>query len=139
MGFSSDIMHDFVAKEIGNIYSSYDGWKISPQPLENGYDTLVVMERRNGGHRDRVKVLVTFGRSVPAPLPEELTRTDRTSDGTLTRHEYAIMVPANADTSAVPTGIRVHTMRSFVFEGKELAWVKKPVRKSESAPAKVTV
>jgi hypothetical protein len=137
MGFSSDIMHDFVAKEIRNIYSSYDGWKISPHPLENGYDTLVVMERRNGGHRECVKVLVTFGRSVPAPLPEELTRADRTTDGTLTRHEYAVMVPANADTSAVPAGIRVYIMKSFAFEGKELTWLKKPVRKSESAPAKV--
>ena len=30
MGFSSDIMHDFVVKEIRNIYSSYDGWNIHP-------------------------------------------------------------------------------------------------------------
>ena len=52
MGFSSDIMHDFVAKEIRNIYSSYDGWKISYHPLGNGYDTLVLMERPREGHRE---------------------------------------------------------------------------------------
>jgi len=137
MGFTSDIMHDFVAKEIKNIYSSYDGWKCMLRQLGTGYDTLVTLERRNGGHRDCVKVLVTFERSVPSPLPEELTRADRTSDGTITRHAYAVMVPANADTSAVPSGVGIYTMRSFAFVGKELTWVKKPVRKSESAPVKM--
>ncbi|MDD4136428.1 MAG: hypothetical protein PHT99_00845 [Methanoregula sp.] len=135
MGYSSDIMHDFVAKEIKNIYSSYDGWKCTPRELGAGYETLVVLERRNGGHRECVKVLVTFARSVPSPLPEELTRAERAPDGTVIRYEYAVMVPANADTSAVPAGIRIYTMKSFAFEGKELAWVKKPVRKT--APPKV--
>jgi len=137
MGFSSDIMHDFVGKEIKNIYSSYDGWTCTPRPLGTGYDTIMVLERRNGGHRECVKVLVTFGRSVPSPLPEAFTSAERTPDGTVTRYEYAVMAPANADTSAVPAGIRLYTMRSFAFEGKELTWVKKPVRKTEDAPAKV--
>ncbi len=119
MGFSSDIMHDFVAKEIRAVYSSYDGWKMSSQSLGNGYDTLVSIDRRNGGHRDSVKILVTFGRSVPLPLPEELTRADPATDGTVIRHEYAVMVPAYADTSAMPAGVRIYTMKSFAFEGKE--------------------
>jgi hypothetical protein len=134
MGFSSDIMHDFVAKEIRNIYSSYDGWKISSHPMGNGYDTLVSLDRREGGHRETVKVFVTFGRSIPPALPEEFARADRAPDGTLTRYEYAVIAPGNADTSAVPAGIRVYTMKSFAFEGKDLTWVKKPVRKSERAP-----
>jgi hypothetical protein len=132
MGFTSDIMHDFVAKEIRNIYSSYDGWKCTPQEMGTDYETLVVLERRNGGHRECVKVLVTFARSVPSPLPEELTRADRSTDGTVTRNECAVIVPANADISSVPAGIRIYTMKSFAFDGKELAWVKKPVRKPEA-------
>lgn len=132
MGFTSDIMHDFVAKEIKNIYSSYDGWKCTPRLLETGYDTLIILERRIGGHRQCVKILVTFGRFVPSPLPEEFTRVESAPDGTVTKYEYAVMVPANADTSAVPSGIKVYTMKSFAFEGKELAWVKKPVRKTET-------
>jgi hypothetical protein len=137
MGFSSDIMHDFVVKEIRNIFSSYDGWKYSSLPMESGYDTLVMMERRNGGHRECVKVLVTFGRSLPVPLPAALTTAERAHDGTVIRNSCAIMVPANADTSAVPAGVVVYTMRSFAFEGTELVWVKKPVRKTGDAPAKV--
>ena len=94
------------------------------------------MERRNGGHRESIKILVTLGKSIPSPLPDELTRPDRAADGTVTRHEYAVMIPANADTSAIPAGVRIYTMKSFAFEGKELIWVKKPVQKSESAPVK---
>jgi hypothetical protein len=131
-------MHDFVAKEIRNIYSSYDGWKISSHSLEKGYDMLFSMERRMGGHRESVTVLVTLSKSVPSPLPEELIRADRAADGTVTRHAYALMVPANADISAVPAGVRIYTMNSFAFEGEDLTWVKKPVRKSENTPVKAT-
>jgi hypothetical protein len=137
MGSRSDIMHDFVVKETRNIYSSYDGWEISTCSLENAYDTLVMMKRRMGGHQESVKVLVTLNKSVPSPLPKELTLADRAKDGTVTRHEYALMVPANADISTVPAGVRIYTMKSFAFEGGDLTWVKKPVRKSESAPVKV--
>ena len=137
MGFSSDIMHDFVELEIRNIYSSYDGWKSTRLPLGTGYDTLVVLERRNGGHRECVRVLVTFGRALPSPLPEAFMSAERSPDGTVTRYAYAVMIPANADAPTVPAGVRVYTMRSFAFEGKELTWVKKPVCKTGNAPAKM--
>jgi hypothetical protein len=138
MGFSSDIMHDLVAKEIRSIYSSYDGWKYTFHPTGKGYDRIVTLERRNDGHRECVKVLVTLEKSVPSPLPEEIVRPDRAADGTVTRYTYAVMVPAHADTSSVPAGVRVLIMNSFAFENKELIWVKKPVRKSEGAPVKST-
>lgn len=128
-------MHDFVAKEIRAIYSSYDGWKITPHRIGNGYDSIVSIERRNNGHRECVRILVTYAREVPSALLEELQKPEKTCDGTLTRSTFAVMVPANADTLSVPSGILVYQMRSFAFDGKELAWVKKPVRKAE--PEKV--
>lgn len=137
MGFSSDIMHDFVAKEIRSIYSSYDGWNYSARPTGDGNDSLAVLERRNNGHRECMKILVTFRKSVPFPLPADLTNADCAADGTLTRFGYAVMVPGNADTSSVPEGTRVYIMKSFAFEGRELAWLKKPVRKSENVTAKI--
>jgi len=137
MGFSSDIMHDFVAKEIRNTFSSYDGWNCTMKENGNGYDSIAVLERHNGGHRECVRVLVSFSRSIPSPLPEELTTPGRSPDGTPLRFSYAVMVPANADTSSLPAEVKVYTMHSFAFEGKELIWVKKPVRKSESGQEKV--
>jgi hypothetical protein len=137
MGMSSDIMHDFVAKEIKAIYSSYDGWKITQRNLGNGYDTIATAERRNGGHRECVNVLVTFAKDVSPSLLDELKKTTQTSDGTVTRNGFAVMVPANADTSAVPAGFQIYTMGSFAFDGKELTWVKKPIR-NEEAPKVAT-
>jgi hypothetical protein len=135
MGFSSDIMHDFVAKEIRSIYSSYDGWSCTMKESGNGYDSIAVLERYNGGHRECVRILVTFSRSIPSTLTEELTTPGRSSDGTPLRFSYAVMVPAHADTSGLPAGVKIYTMRSFAFEGKELIWVKKPVKKEDAAKA----
>jgi hypothetical protein len=132
MGISSDIMHDFVAKEIRAVYSSYDGWKITPSRLGSGYDTVFTLERRNAGHRECIRVLATFAKHVTAPMLEELKKPNQNCDGTVSRNGFAVMVPANADASAVPAGISVYTMKSFAFDGKELTWVKKPVRKEEA-------
>jgi hypothetical protein len=137
MGISSDIMHDFVAKEIRSIYSSYDGWKMTDSTIGSGYDRIVVLERRTNGHQECTRMLVTFSKDVKPAALEELKRTVRNPDGTLSRNMFAIMMPANANTASVPEGITVYSMRSFSFDGKELAWMKKPVRKSEGAPVNV--
>jgi hypothetical protein len=44
MGSQQDIMNDFALQELRHIYSTYDGWKISPQKQGNGYDTHRVWE-----------------------------------------------------------------------------------------------
>lgn len=125
-------MHDFAAKEIRSIYSSYDGWNMTELAVGSGYDRIVVLERRTNGHRECARILVTFSKEVAPAALEELKRTGKNHDGTLTRNRFAVMMPANANAASVPEGIPVHTMRSFMFEGKELAWMKKPVRKSEN-------
>jgi hypothetical protein len=135
MGFSTDIMHDFVAKEIRSIYSSFDGWTATVRSLEGGYNRVVILERRDNGHRECVKLLVSFGTDVSSHLLEELSIKEKSADGTPVRYSVAVMVPGNADTSSVPAGIPVYTMQSFSFDGKELVWVKKPVRKEQAAVA----
>ena len=131
---SSDIMHEFAAKEIRSLYSTYDGWKATQRGFGSGYDRIVLLERRNNGHRECVKVLVSFAKKVSSVQLDELNKPEQSCDGTLTRNSFAVMVPANADTSVVPSGIFVYTMKSFTFDGNELAWVKKPVRKEAAPP-----
>lgn len=135
MGFSADIMHDFVTKEIRNIYSSYDGWSCTMKETGSGYDSIAVLERRNGGHRECVKILVSFARDFATDYLEELRAPVKSYDGTPTRQSFAVMLPANANMDSVPAGVPVLTMRSFAFEGKDLIWVKKPVRKEDAAKA----
>jgi hypothetical protein len=95
---------------------------------------MALLERVNKGHREFVKILVTFKKEVPLDLLEELKQPVKVSDGSVPRYDYALMVPANTDTSVLPAGMKLYVMKSFAFEGKELTWVKKPVRKMAVAP-----
>ena len=83
----------------------------------------------NEGHRDIVKVLVTFNKDIPAQLVEELNKKDRATDGSVPRYDAAVIAPVNADTSMLPAGMKIYAMNSFEFKGNELTWVKKKVAK----------
>ena len=136
MGSQQDIMNDFALQELRRIYSSYDGWKMSPQKLGSGYDTLVRLERLSGGHHDFVKVLVTFNKEVNADMIEELNKKDMTTDGMPARYDSAVIAPLNTNTSALPAGMKIYPMNSFEFEGDELVWTKKKVARIPDAAVK---
>jgi len=132
MGICTDIMHEFVQQEIKRLYSTYDGWKITSRKKNIGYDTIFLIERLNKGHREIVKVLATFKKEVTLDMVSDLIQPERVYDGSVPRYDYAVIVPANADTSSLPKDLKIFVMKSFAFEGKELIWVKKPVLKSTS-------
>lgn len=136
MGSQQDIMNDFALQELKRIYSSYDGWKMSPQKQASGYDTLVRLERLSGGHHDIVKVLVTFNKEIPANLVEELNKRETMSDGMVARYDSAVIAPLNSDTSVLPAGMKIFPMTSFEFEGNELVWTKKKVAKTAEPAVK---
>jgi hypothetical protein len=127
MGANNDIMNNFAMQELKRIYSTYDGWKMSPEKLGSGYDTVVRLERLSGGHHDIVKVLVTFNKEIPANLVEELNKKETATDGMVPRYDAAVIAPVNTDTSGLPAGMKIYPMTSFEFEGNELVWIKKKV------------
>jgi len=137
MGKNNDIMNEFAQQELKRVYSTYDGWKMTPQATGSGYDTLVKLERMDQGHRDIVKVLVTFNKEMPAKLVEELNKKEKTTDGSVPRYDAAVIAPANANTSVLPAGMKIFTMNSFAFKGNELTWVKKKVAKNPVPAAKI--
>lgn len=130
MGSQQDVMNDFALQELKRIYSTYDGWKMSPQKQGSGYDILVRLERLNGGHHDIVKVLVTFNKEIPANLVKELNKKEIMTDGMVARYDSAVIAPVNTDTSVLPAGMKIFPMTSFEFEGNELVWTKKKVAKT---------
>lgn len=136
MGSQQDIMNDFALQELRRIYSSFDGWKMSPQKLGSGYDSLVRLERLSGGHHDIVKVLVTFNKEIPANLVEELKKKDMTTDGLPAHYDSAVIAPLNTNTSVLPAGTKIYPMNSFEFKGDELVWTKKKVAKTPEATVK---
>ena len=127
MGNNTDIMNEFALQELKRVYSTYDGWKITPQAQGSGYDTLVKLERMHGGHRDIVKVLVTFNKEIPANLVEELNKKEKATDGSVPNYSAAVIAPVNADTSVLPADMKIYPMNSFAFKGNELIWLKKKV------------
>jgi hypothetical protein len=130
---TQDVMNGFALQELNRIYSTYDGWKMSPQKQGSGYDTLVRLERLHGGHRDMVKVLITFNKEIAADMVAELNKKELITDGMVPRYDSAVIAPVNTDTSALPAGIKIYSMNSFEFKGNELRWVKKKVAKTQVA------
>ncbi len=129
-------MNDFALQELKRIYSTYDGWKMSPQKQGSGYDTFVRLERLIGGHHDIVKVLITFNKTIPANLVEELNKKEIMTDGMVARYDSAVIAPVNTDTSVLPAGTKIYPMTSFEFEGNELVWTKKKVAKTPEPAVK---
>jgi hypothetical protein len=130
---TQDVMNGFALQELNRIYSTYDGWKMSPQKQGSGYDTLVRLERLHGGHHDIVKVLVTFNKEIAADMVVELNKKELITDGMVPRYDSAVIAPLNTDTSALPAGMKIYSMNSFEFKGNELRWVKKKVAKTQVA------
>jgi hypothetical protein len=136
MGNNTDIMNEFALQELRHIYSSYDGWKMTPQKQGTGYDTLVRLDRVHGGHHDLVKVLVTFNKEMPADMMEELNKKEVVTDGMVPRYDSAVIAPVNANTSVLPAGMKIYSMNAFEFKGNDLTWVKKKVAKAPVAAIK---
>jgi len=129
-------MNEFALQELRHIYSSYDGWKMTPQKQGTGYDTLVRLDRVHGGHHDLVKVLVTFNKEMPADMMEELNKKEVVTDGMVPRYDSAVIAPVNANTSVLPAGMKIYSMNAFEFKGNDLTWVKKKVAKAPVAAIK---
>jgi 6-pyruvoyl-tetrahydropterin synthase len=133
MGSQLDVMNSFALQELNRIYSTYDGWKMSPKKHGSGYDTIVKLERLHGGHHDIVKVLITFNKEIAADMVEELNNKENVTDGMVPRYDFAVIAPVNTDTSALPANMKIYPMNSFEFKGNDLLWVKKKVAKTQVA------
>jgi hypothetical protein len=136
MGSSQDIMHQFARQEINRFFSTYDGWKITPQPEAGGYDRQFIAERTISGNKESKKVLVSFDKSVSKDKLESMRSSATGPYGQVTKTDILLIVPQNADTSTVPDDVRISVMNSFAFQGKDLTWTKKPVQKTEEEKAK---
>ncbi|MCK9591283.1 MAG: hypothetical protein M0Q91_04660 [Methanoregula sp.] len=139
MGSSQDIMHQFARQEINRFFSTYDGWKITPQSEAGGYDQQFNAERTISGNREATKVLVSFDKTVPKAKLESMRSSATGPYGQVQKNNILLIVPQNADTSSVPDDVRISLMNSFAFQGNDLTWTKKPVQKTEEEKAKVMV
>jgi hypothetical protein len=137
MGSSQDIMHQFARQEINRFFSTYDGWKITPVPAADGYDREFIADRMVSGNRQSTRVLVSFEKNISKEKIDRMRSSVTGPYGQTQKGNILLIVPQNANTSLVPTDVRVSYMHSFVFQGDDLTWMKKPVQKSEEEKMKV--
>jgi hypothetical protein len=137
MGSSQDIMHQFARQEINRFFSTYDGWKITPVPAADGYDREFIADRMVSGNRQSTRVLVSFEKNISKEKIDRMRSSVTGTYGQTQKGNILLIVPQNANTSLVPTDVRVSYMHSFVFQGDDLTWMKKPVQKSEEEKMKV--
>jgi hypothetical protein len=137
MGSSQDIMHQFARQEINRFFSTYDGWRITTVPAADGYDREFIADRMVSGNRESTRVLVSFEKNIAKDKIERMRSSMTGPYGQTQKSNILLIVAQNANTSLVPTDVRVSFMHSFVFQGDDLTWMKKPVQKSEEEKSKV--
>jgi hypothetical protein len=138
MGSNEDIMHDFVKKELKRLYPSVDGWQIKAAP-KTGAGAGFTISRRILGRFEGVHVLVNFDRKVTDGAVKALQElAARSPIAGVNNPQLIIMAPQGAETAGIPPGIKVLSMKSFGYEGKELVWLKRRSQVSEKVPPKAS-
>lgn len=126
MGYSGDIMHDIVQKELKRNYPASEGWVISGAPKQVGNDEIFSLSRRRGSNQVTT-VAATFGRMVEPGLISSLMEGKETTAAKKGTWHASLLVPQGTEVSGLPAEIKVIFMRSFRYEGKDLLWLKRPV------------
>ncbi len=132
MGYSGDIMHDIVQKELKRNYPASEGWVISGAQQQIGNDEIFSVSRRRGSNQVAT-VAATFGRIVEPGLLSSLMKGKETTEAKKGTWHASLLVPQGTDIFGLPAEIKVIFMRSFRYEGKDLLWLKRPVG-SQAAP-----
>jgi len=125
MGYSGDIMHDIVLKELKRNYPASEGWVISGTAKQVGDDEIFSLSRRRGSNQV-VTVGATFGRIVGQGLVSALLEGRATPAAKKSSWHAGLLVPQGTDVSGLPADIKVIFMRSCRYEGKDLLWLKRP-------------
>jgi hypothetical protein len=126
MGYSGDIMHDIVQKELKRNYPASEGWIITGAPKQVGNDEVFSLSRRRGSNQV-VTVGTTFERKIGQSLLSAIMEGRESPAAKKGAWYGSLLVPQGTDISGIPEDVRIIFMRSFRFEGKDLLWLKRPV------------
>ncbi len=125
MGYSGDIMHDIVQKELKRNYPASEGWVISDARKQAGDIEIFTVSRRRGSNQVAT-VGATFERIVGSGLASALLQGKAAPAAKKGTWHASLLVPQGTDVSGLPGEIKVIFMRSFRYEGKDLLWLKRP-------------
>lgn len=122
MGSAQDIIQTFANREIRAHFSPFEGWECQRTPFPATRDTVFLLTRDIRGKKETVALAVSFDEepSVTALAGIAVGHTGRHA----IKGQY-LLVPKDANVSAVPGHIRILPMSTFGFSDGELIWLTK--------------
>jgi hypothetical protein len=120
MGSQKDVMALFAERDIRQLFSGNEGWKIEQVLPSAGCYYRISRNKWVG--EEVVLVAVSFD---PAPADDMFAVFDNQPDGWSTRTKKYLLTPQATNTTAVPPHVKVLLMTSFAFAGGKLVWLTK--------------
>lgn len=125
MGYSEDVMHDIIRKDVTKVFSPVDGWTSNDHSFTNNRWKGVLLTRRSLKRMGMESILILVNFDQKTGLDAIKALQEEPVPGVTTGVNRVLMVPKDADTSQVPRDIMVIPMQSFGFEEKNLVWFHK--------------
>ena len=120
MGSQRDVMNLFAERDIRQVFSSYDGWKVAPVAGLPSAQRVYRAERGNWGREEVAFISISFD---PVPRDEAINALDIVPNGQRPHPKKYLLTPQAADTSLVPPHIRVLPMHAFAYAQGQLVWL----------------
>jgi hypothetical protein len=134
MGYSGDIMHNIVQKELVRYYPHSEGWVLKAGSKKIGNDEIFTLTRRKG-RLETASVGVTFSDRIAQGFIDALMSEAMTPDAKKSAWHPSVVVPQGAYTGNAPERVVIRQMRSFSYQNKDLIWAKRNIVQSVPKPA----
>ncbi len=128
MGVSTDSMNSYISRDLKRQFSPKEGWMIEKQPDCGGVTFPYVVSRKRFGQTKRYPVEVVIEPSVSEKMVEEFAAKKAAAEkAKISLEPLMLVVPTDADVSAVPDDIVVKYLKVLKVEGGQILWWKKTV------------
>jgi hypothetical protein len=134
MGSSKDVMELFAERDIRQVFSEYDGWKVAPVRGAQPAGRFFRVSRSKWAGEEVAFIAVSFDLM---PNEEIVSTLNTLSDGRVSLTKKYLLTPQAADASDIPPHIRILRMNAFAFAEGRLVWLtkKKNAKSIYSEPA----
>jgi hypothetical protein len=122
MGSSKDVMELFAERDIRQVFSEYDGWKVAPVTGAQPAGRFFRVSRSKWAGEEVAFIAVSFDLM---PNEEIVSTLNTLSDGRVSLTKKYLLTPQAADTSDIPPHIRILRMNAFAFAEGRLVWLTK--------------
>jgi hypothetical protein len=122
MGSSKDVMELFAERDIRQVFSAYDGWKVAPVAGAQPAGRFFRAFRSKWAGDEVAFIAVSFN---SAPKEDFFGLLDTLADGQGSKIKKYLLTPQATDASDVPPHIRILRMNAFAFAEGRLVWLTK--------------